>query len=285
MNKRKFIVAVLLFVILIMTVPVALNYLLPLELGYDSIKPNTTSSLWLGYWGSIIGAIIGAGATFIVLRYTIRNNETNNAKNLEFQIKIVEHNDYIKWLDEIKGYLVDIKVCLDYHSLLTSINFVKNGETDKVSRIASEKISRINHLHYRMLLNLKDELKDKDFIESLRNTSNSYSDILHCFVLLSHIHNFFNSLNEDSAKKKIIEYLKVESKFSDMNRDKLPNKCSFIENILNIPEDVPFQETIVFMEEDFFDHMDQHICPNLDKLKDQTLLLIAKLEQRLKMHG
>lgn len=285
MNKRKFIVAVLLFVILIMTVPVVLNYLLPLELGYDSIKPNTTSSLWLGYWGSIIGAIIGAGATFIVLRYTIKNNETNNAKNLEFQIKIVEHNDYIKWLDEIKGYLVDIKVCLDYHSLLTSINFVKNGETDKVSRIASEKISRINHLHYRMLLNLKDELKDKDFIESLRNTSNSYSDNLHCFVLLSHIHNFFNSLNEDSAKKKIIEYLKVESKFSNMNRDKLPNKCSFIENILNIPEDVPFQETIVFMEEDFFDHMDQHICPNLDKLKDQTLLLIAKLEQRLKMHG
>lgn len=283
MNKRKFIVAVLLFVILIMTVPVVLNYLLPLELGYDSIKPNTTSSLWLGYWGSIIGAIIGAGATFIVLRYTIRNNETNNAKNLEFQIKIVEHNDYIKWLDEIKGYLVDIKVCLDYHSLLTLVYFVKNGETDKVSGIASEKISLIKHLHYKMLLNLRDELKDKDFIESLRNTSISYSDILHCFVLLSHIHNFYNSLNGESAKKKIIEYLKVESKFTDKNGEKLPYKCSFINNILNIPEADPFQKIIINMENNFFELMDDYFCPHREKLEQQTLLLIDKLEQRLKI--
>lgn len=265
--------------------PIVLNWLLPMEMGYDNIQPNTSSSLWLGYWGSIIGAIIGAFATFVVLRYTIKNNETNNKKNIELQIKILEHNDYIKWLDGIKDYLIGIKESLDYHTLLNTISLVLKGQKDEVTKIASERSSRINQLHHRLLLNLRKEINDKDFMNSLQCACCSYNDVLHCFVLLSNIHKFFNTLNETESKKTIVEYLKIEKISTDKNAGKLPYKSSFIREILKIPSDVPFRQSVEYMETDFYDKIDRYICPSIDKFERQSLIMIEKLEQRTKING
>lgn len=63
---------------------------------------------WTMFWGSYIGSIVSAAVAFIILHLQRKDNRKENESNRILQLKILEHQQEMQWLNTFR------KVCSEY---------------------------------------------------------------------------------------------------------------------------------------------------------------------------
>lgn len=117
-----FIIAIL----IICTVPIGLNFLIPLENKYYTIFGNEET--WFAFWSSYSGAVISGLITLFVLYKTLRQNQDNhkkqqvdslelNRKQMNFQVKLMDYQNKNNWLNDLKNRLSSDLEILDFSNV------------------------------------------------------------------------------------------------------------------------------------------------------------------------
>ena len=75
--------------LLFLVLPVVINFVLLIPAFTPIVGDNT---IWLGFWGSYLGAIISASVAFIILAIQHKQNREENKRNRELQIEENQRN-------------------------------------------------------------------------------------------------------------------------------------------------------------------------------------------------
>ena len=141
--KKGYVFAIAFFAII--SVPVGLNYLIPLKNNYFTIFGSEQT--WFSFWSSYSGAVISGLITLIVLYKTLKQNQKNhieqknysdklNREQKNFQLKIVEVQNKQNWLVELKKKLKEDIEILDYSNIESLINKIEDTSVAAAARSA-----------------------------------------------------------------------------------------------------------------------------------------------------
>ncbi len=135
-------------IIAIISVPIALNYLVPIENRYFTVFG--TESTWFSFWSCYSGAVISGLITLFVLFRTLRQNQQNfikqknNSEELNreqkiFQLKLLDTQNRQRWLIEIKGKLKEDLEILDFSNIerLTNKISIVDSNSELMDNISS----------------------------------------------------------------------------------------------------------------------------------------------------
>jgi hypothetical protein len=114
--------------IVIVVVPIGLNYLIPIENKYFSVIGN--ESTWFSFWSVYSGAVISGLITLFVLFKTLKQNQTNyinqkanserlNREQKNFQLNLFEYQEKRRWLMELKSKLERDTEILDFSNIVS----------------------------------------------------------------------------------------------------------------------------------------------------------------------
>ena len=178
-KRKNFIVGL---IILIIVIPIILNLLLIQPQLFRIIEKDTTSAVWLQFWGSYlsaIGAIIMAILTYVMIRQENLRYECDH-ENRDYDIleKLIIKNEKIHNIEQVQlitntyvneGYAPAQKLCLE---LLLEVQNVAN-ELIKFNNHADPNyqqygivLSSINQRLYYILLDLQAQMKWHENISS-----------------------------------------------------------------------------------------------------------------------
>lgn len=116
-NKHRGIVVVV--VLIIFCWPVIVNWLYNVETDCKVLhKPQE----WTIFWGSYIGSIVSAAVAFIILFLQRKDNKEENEKNRILQLKILEQQQEMQWLNAFKQASGEYLSVLSYNEIIYIIN-------------------------------------------------------------------------------------------------------------------------------------------------------------------
>ena len=97
---------------------------------------------WTIFWGSYIGSIVSAAVAFIILHIQSKKNEEENEKNREeneknrvLQLKIVEQQQEMQWLNTFRQCSVEYISVYSDDNIREIVNKVKNEPKESLSLI------------------------------------------------------------------------------------------------------------------------------------------------------
>lgn len=79
---------------------------------------------WIGFWGNVVGNILGGIIVLIVLHYTLKEN----AVLREAQIKTIKYTQQQTWLDNLRQQVIGNYNMLDMQSLSIALYKLQQGE-------------------------------------------------------------------------------------------------------------------------------------------------------------
>ncbi len=85
----------------IISVPIILNFVL--QISFPNIKIIGDADTWLGFWSAYSGSVIGSMITLFVLYKTLRQNQENHKKQIDFQIEVIKHQGNQDWLNSFSA--------------------------------------------------------------------------------------------------------------------------------------------------------------------------------------
>ncbi|MFR9496549.1 MAG: hypothetical protein SNG81_09315 [Rikenellaceae bacterium] len=126
--------------VVVIITPVILYYTLTANWGFDKIGGENAPAIWLGFWGSFIGAI-ASFAMIVVTLYILskqlahnqainklnrKSNQINNEENRRLQFDILRQNNAQRDLDDIKVPIANFQVSFNLLSIAPIIENITN---------------------------------------------------------------------------------------------------------------------------------------------------------------
>lgn len=170
-NKHRGIVVVV--VLIIFCWPVIVNWLYNVETDCKVLhKPQE----WTMFWGSYIGSIVSAAVAFIILHLQRKDNSKENESNRKLQLKILEHQQEMQWLNTFRQVSAEYIIAYSYDNIRLIINIVRYNPEEAFFLI-KPLIERINKA--RILADVvKIGEKDSNLKDNLCKNHNFYADTL-----------------------------------------------------------------------------------------------------------
>ena len=108
---------VLFLIIMIFVIPIGLNWLIPTN---DS---PTQTNVWIGFFGSYVGGILGGVCTLVVMYFTRKDTRDIQKENLKIQNKIIDQ--------EKENILKENRTFISYYKLKSNPFFSNMGDIYK----------------------------------------------------------------------------------------------------------------------------------------------------------
>lgn len=158
--------------LLFLVLPVVINFVLLIPAFTPIVGDNT---IWLGFWGSYLGAIISAGVAFVILAIQHKQNREENKRNRDLQIEENKRNRLLQ-INVIKhqqeqarlNRIIEISA-----KLIASTNLAKVAEiSGKIGKVGYDVVALLDDI-VRDIDNHKNELdlylkkSEKEFLENL----------------------------------------------------------------------------------------------------------------------
>lgn len=188
-------------VVLALVIPIILNCVLSISSNFHVLGDE---ELWLSFWGSYGGALIGSFITLIALFMTLSQNDKSNKHTRAQQVSILRAQFRQKWVDDLKPILShginSIKITELGDTIIAIKYETKRAEMyirNEFSRHISDPTELILHLSANPVSGL--DIFETDYVKYYTQISTEYSNFLSfgdkVFLLLS------NSNTIESAKE------------------------------------------------------------------------------------
>ena len=156
----------------IISVPIILNSVL--QISFPNIKIIGNTDTWLGFWSAYSGSVIGSMITLFVLYKTLRQNQENHKKQIDFQIEVIKHRGNQDWLSSLKIEILDNLAILNFEKIESLVSLIKiqSSNIDLIEKISAheEKIKRakttFDILYYNRFRH-KEQIRYKENLENL----------------------------------------------------------------------------------------------------------------------
>lgn len=194
-KPRKIILYIVIATIAIFTVPIGLNYLLPLNNSLFNINGNEEK--WFSFWSSYSGAVISGLITLFVLFSTLIQNQKNhikqtdhadelNRQQMSFQIKLFGNQIKQKWLIDLKAVLSDNLNILDFWNIERMSNKISIVSSNReliaeIAQLESQLKSTQTNLSILYHDNFVD-MQQKTYKDSVDNFVNNLNVVLIAFT-------------------------------------------------------------------------------------------------------
>lgn len=129
-------------IIIVFSWPLIVNWLYNIETDCEVLhKPQE----WTIFWGSYIGSIVSAAVAFIILHIQSKKNEEENEKNREeneknriLQLKILEQQQEMQWLNTFKQASGEYLSVLSYNEIIYIINISMENPREALNLIKTQ---------------------------------------------------------------------------------------------------------------------------------------------------
>ncbi len=113
-------------IIVILVVPIGINFLLPIEIDRFNILGDVKQ--WFNFWSAYAGAVVSGLITLWVLYKTLRQNQENHINQKEytkklneeqriFQVNLLKNQAKQKWLENLKQTVIDNLDLIDFRHI------------------------------------------------------------------------------------------------------------------------------------------------------------------------
>ena len=165
--KHKWATAIIVSVLMFFW-PLIVNCLYNVETDCEVLhKPQD----WTIFWGSYIGSIVSAAVAFIILYIQSKENREENEKNREeneknriLQLKILEQQQEMQWLNMLRQAYVEYIAAYSLNNIIEIVNKVKNNP-DEASNLIKTVIDRTEKA--KLMIDLLWKSKEKDDIKNM----------------------------------------------------------------------------------------------------------------------
>jgi len=250
-KKIQIIFNIVIAAIAIFTVPIALNYLLPLNNSFFNI--NGDEEKWFSFWSSYSGAVISGLITLFVLFSTLKQNQENyikqikhsdelNRKQMSFQIKLLGNQIKQKWLIDLKAALSDNINILDFCNIEKMSNKISivNSNKELIAEIAQLEMrlkstqTNLSILYHDNFVETPQQIYKSsvdDFIKNLNVVLAAFTrNLLAIEILVVDIPFRIGNLEkgELSAKNRVLLIKKTEEDYkgNEQSRDNIVRKIA-----------------------------------------------------------
>lgn len=161
-KKYKLIVIIApIAIIIIFSWPLIVNWLYNVETNCKVLhKPQE----WTIFWGSYIGSIVSAAVAFIILFLQREDNIKENEKNRTLQLKILEQQQEMQWLNMFKQAYIEYIAAYSLNNILEVVNKVRNN-SDEAYYLIKTVIDRMENA--KLMIELLWKSKEKDDIRNI----------------------------------------------------------------------------------------------------------------------
>lgn len=158
-NKHRGIVVVV--VLIIFCWPVIVNWLYNVETDCKVLhKPQE----WTMFWGSYIGSIVSAAVAFIILDLQRKDNSKENESNRKLQLKILEHQQEMQWLNMFKQAYIEYIAAYSLNNIAEIVNKLKDVPNESYYLIKTV-VDRMENA--KLMIELLWKSKEKDDIRNI----------------------------------------------------------------------------------------------------------------------
>ena len=247
--KRKHYVFLLLAIV---AAPIIVNLILycnnPISTWLPTIGlPNE----WIGFWGNVVGNILGGIIVLIVLHYTLKDNAIlRNA-----QIKTIRYTQQQNWLDNLRKQIIANYNMIDMQSLSIALNKLQQGEYEEAQKSLLYLNRNIEfQANQSSLYLLHDDLaqEEQNYIDCVKQIIIKYGCLINDSIFLSTI---FSNTNHgisdtfESSNENIISFAKefyntfiVSSRLLDDETKDFYSRNSVLTKVMKLdPTDINFQ--------------------------------------------
>ena len=276
--KWKFILLFFVIIIILLAVPVGINYLIlnPTPKGFRVADP---SNGWLNFFAVYFGSVITALVSFVVLHRTIKNNHKENENNRKLQTAILKYQVNKEKINNTKELFARYIYSLDYFgikSLAKTFDNNKRAYFGSIRQLMENTSIAFQMLDFE-LADFKDP-KEKQYKDSINTFRFRYNDLLMDLLWMLQPYNLKGT--DDENREAYIERLnECQAQTTDTENDinriwniipkydyKVKENCHKIINDCINGFDFKSIETIA---NDFFEY---------EKNKNETLINIGKIE-------
>ena len=276
--KWKFILLFFVIIIILLAVPVGINYLIlnPTPEGFRVADP---SNGWLNFFAVYFGSVITALVSFVVLHRTIKNNHKENENNRKLQTAILKYQVNKDKINNTKELFARYIYSLDYFgikSLAKTFDNNKRAYFGSIRQLMENTSIAFQMLDFE-LADFKDP-KEKQYKDSINTFRFRYNDLLMDLLWMLQPYNLKGT--DDENREAYIERLnECQAQTTDTENDinriwniipkydyKVKENCHKIINDCINGFDFKSIETIA---NDFFEY---------EKNKNETLINIGKIE-------
>ncbi len=276
--KWKFILLFFVIIIILLAVPVGINYLIlnPTPEGFRVADP---SNGWLNFFAVYFGSVITALVSFVVLHRTIKNNHKENENNRKLQTAILKYQVNKDKINNTKELFARYIYSLDYFgikSLAKTFDNNKRAYFGSIRQLMENTSIAFQMLDFE-LADFKDP-KEKQYKDSINTFRFRYNDLLMDLLWMLQPYNLKGT--DDENREAYIERLnECQAQTTDTENDinriwniipkydyKVKENCHKIINDCINGFDFKSIETIA---NDFFEY---------EKNKNETLINIGKTE-------
>ncbi len=231
-NKRNLLKEYWYLWLILLILPLVLYVLIIQPWGLNAIGNENAPSVWLGFWGSYLGAIITSIAAFIILYKQIetnrveneenrKNNEEQNKKNRAIQLKNIEHQQQMQWLNDFKRIAAEYVMAFNNTNLVIAVNNLGNQNPDEAYHITRKIFDDLKLAKTKMDFYKGDDENAIALDKKLKEKYNNFVSVVQDIHCLSSLMLDFLSSHMDGIEtlKKIREF---KDNFSDSIRKLIP---------------------------------------------------------------
>ena len=85
-------------------------------------------NVWIGFWGSYLGAILSASAAFYILHVQRKDNINENEQNRQLQLSVLKYQQKIVWLNDLRNALADNVATYNANNLIEILAMANRKE-------------------------------------------------------------------------------------------------------------------------------------------------------------
>lgn len=148
---------------------------------------------WIGFWGNVVGNILGGIIVLIVLHYTLKEN----AASRETQVKTIKYTQQQAWLDNLRQQVIGNYNMLDMQGLSTALYKLQQEEYEEAQKLLLSLNRNIEfQANSSSLYFLHDDLsrEEQEYIDCMKRIMIEYGGLVNDSI-------FFLAILPDLTKK------------------------------------------------------------------------------------
>ena len=155
---------------------------------------------WIGFWGNVVGNILGGIIVLIVLHYTLKENATLR----ETQVKTIKYTQRQVWLDNLRQQVIGNYNMLDVQGLSTALYKLQNEEYEEAQMLLLSLNRNIEfQVNSSSLYFLYDtlSLEEQDYIDCMKRIMVEYGCLVNDAMFFLALFPYFTKKQEPNVYK------------------------------------------------------------------------------------
>ena len=118
-DKTKKYKTAIIVISVILICPIIINAMMNIPCKWASVD-----NVWIGFWGSYLGAILSASAAFYILYIQRKDNHAESEQIRDSQKKEIAYRQGMDWLNELRIAMTDNLASYEPTNVITIINLI-----------------------------------------------------------------------------------------------------------------------------------------------------------------